>query len=51
MTNGDTEVGTLRSSAGSLALATLRLDALDKPLRAGSALVQPRIPAWMRLPE
>jgi tRNA-modifying protein YgfZ len=51
VTNGDTEVGTLRSSAGSLGLATLRLDALDKPLRAGSALVQPRIPAWMRLPE
>ena len=48
--SSDTEVGTLRSSAGELALATLRLDALDKPLHAGNAQVQPKVPAWMRLP-
>jgi len=49
--SSDIEVGTLRSSAGGLALATLRLDALGKPLHAGGAQVQPQIPAWMRLPE
>jgi folate-binding protein YgfZ len=45
------EVGTLRSSAGTLALASLRLDALAKPLLAGNALVQPQILSWMQLPE
>ncbi|HUW79598.1 MAG TPA: folate-binding protein [Acidocella sp.] len=45
------EVGSLRSSAGLLALASLRLDALQKPLRAGNALVSVRIPPWMHLPE
>jgi len=48
---GGAEVGTLRSSAGLLALASLRLDALQKPMLAGNALVQPRIPAWMQLRE
>jgi folate-binding protein YgfZ len=47
--SGDTEIGTLRSGAGAQALATLRLDALDKPLHAGSAAVTPQIPPWMRL--
>jgi folate-binding protein YgfZ len=45
------EIGSLRSCAGTLALAYLRLDALQKPLLAGNALVQPKIPLWMRLPE
>jgi folate-binding protein YgfZ len=45
------EIGTLRSAAGSLGLATLRLDALKKPLIAGNTLLAPRIPGWMRLPE
>jgi folate-binding protein YgfZ len=44
------EVGTIRSSAGMLALASLRIDALQKPLIAGSSLVTPKIPAWMKLP-
>jgi tRNA-modifying protein YgfZ len=43
------EVGTLRSSAGLLALASLRLDVLQKPMLSGNALVQPRLPPWMRL--
>ncbi len=43
------EVGTLRSAAGSLALASLRLDALDKPLFAGTARLSPKIPVWMAL--
>jgi folate-binding protein YgfZ len=45
------EVGTLRSAAGRLGLATLRLDALGKPLLAGNALLTVRVPAWMHLPE
>jgi folate-binding protein YgfZ len=45
------EVGTIRSSAGAMALAMLRMDALQKPLIAGNALVTPKIPAWMKLPE
>jgi hypothetical protein len=44
------EVGTLRSTAGLLGLASLRLDALEKPLLAGNALLHPNIPAWMHLP-
>jgi folate-binding protein YgfZ len=44
------EVGSLRSSAGTLALASLRLDALNKPLLAGNALVRPILPDWMKLP-
>lgn len=43
------EVGTLRSAAGQLALANLRLDALQKPMLAGNALVRVKLPAWMRL--
>jgi folate-binding protein YgfZ len=44
------EVGTIRSAAGALALAMLRTDALNKPLIAGSSLVTPLPPAWMKLP-
>jgi folate-binding protein YgfZ len=40
------EVGTIRSAAGPLALAMLRVDALEKPLIAGSALVTPKLPLW-----
>lgn len=44
------EVGTLRSSAGDLALATLRLDALNKALEADGARVTPLPMSWIRLP-
>jgi folate-binding protein YgfZ len=44
------EIGTIRSSAGALALAMLRTDALQKHLIAGASLVTPRIPDWMKLP-
>jgi len=44
------EVGSLRSSAGQIGLATLRIDALNKPLLAGNALLKPNIPDWMKLP-
>jgi folate-binding protein YgfZ len=43
------EVGTLRSSAGQIGLAMLRIDALKKPLIAGNALVTPNLPGWMNL--
>ncbi len=44
------EVGTVRSSFGTMGLAMLRLDALGKSLLAGDVLLQPKIPAWMKLP-
>jgi folate-binding protein YgfZ len=44
------EVGSLRSGLGAMALASLRLDALNKPLLAGNALVTPVLPPWMKLP-
>ncbi|EKM98836.1 MULTISPECIES: folate-binding protein YgfZ [unclassified Acidocella] len=44
------EVGTLRSSAGDLALATLRLDALGKALEADGTQVTPLPMSWIRLP-
>jgi hypothetical protein len=45
------EVGEMRSGREALGLALLRLEALDRaPLRAGEAVLAPRIPAWMRLP-
>ena len=50
VTVGDDEVGTLRSGHGALALATLRLDALGKPLQAAGTSLTPRPPAWMKLP-
>jgi folate-binding protein YgfZ len=43
------EVGSLRSTAGRLGLANLRLDALGKPLLAGTARLTPRRLDWMRL--
>ena len=46
-----TEVGTLRSVAGTIGLATLRLDALAASLRCGAARLTPRPPPWMQLPE
>jgi folate-binding protein YgfZ len=45
------EAGEMRSGRDALGLALLRIEALDRaPLRAGDALLRPRIPAWMRLP-
>jgi folate-binding Fe-S cluster repair protein YgfZ len=44
------EVGSLRSSAGQIGLAMLRIDALHKQLLAGNALLKPNIPGWMKLP-
>jgi folate-binding Fe-S cluster repair protein YgfZ len=47
------EVGTLRSLAGGMALAELRLKALegDAPLKSGETLLQPALPEWLTLPE
>ena len=44
------DVGDIRSSAGTLALAMLRLDALEKTLSAGDTRLTPRVPSWMQLP-
>ena len=45
------EVGTLRSGQDRRALATLRLDALERPLTCAGIALRPAGPAWMRLPE
>ncbi len=46
------EVGEMRSGRDAMGLALLRLEALERaPLAAGDAVLHPRIPAWMRLPE
>jgi folate-binding protein YgfZ len=46
------EVGEMRSGRDAQGLALLRIEALDRgPLRTAEALLHPRIPAWMRLPE
>jgi folate-binding Fe-S cluster repair protein YgfZ len=51
VTSGDREVGTMRSAAGELGLAVLRLDALNAAaLACGGATLKPLVPAWMRLP-
>lgn len=50
---GDREVGDMRSHAGELGLALLRLDALTRageaPLRCGEATLQPHIPDWAHI--
>jgi len=44
------DVGDLRSCAGTLGLAMLRVDALGKTLTAGAARLTPQVPGWLRLP-
>jgi folate-binding protein YgfZ len=44
------EVGDIRSSVGNIALAMLRVDALEKLLIAGEARITPRRPGWMHSP-
>ena len=46
------EVGAMRSSRGAAGMALLRLRVLQAPfLRCGQAVLAPRIPAWMAVPE
>jgi folate-binding protein YgfZ len=47
---GGQEIGTIRTSSGTIGSAMLRLDALAKPLIAGNALITPIIQPWMNLP-
>ncbi|OYW07117.1 MAG: folate-binding protein YgfZ, partial [Acidiphilium sp. 37-67-22] len=53
ITDGEREVGTLRTSLGRRGLALLRLDALGSgsPLRLDGIALTPDIPSWMTLPE
>lgn len=51
VTSDGAEVGTMRSGRDGNGIAVLRLEALGKPLRCGDAVLAPRVPAWMRLPE
>ena len=41
------EVGTLRSAAGDMALAMLRVDALGMPMWVDEAPVTPKLPGWL----
>jgi folate-binding protein YgfZ len=45
------EVGTMRSGRDGIGLASLRLDALGGALHCGEAIITPRVPEWMQLPE
>jgi tRNA-modifying protein YgfZ len=45
------EVGTMRSGRDQAGLAVLRMDALHDALTCGEATLEPRVPAWMMLPE
>jgi len=48
----DKEMGEMRSAAGDLGLALIRLEALDQgPLSAGGARLTPRKPDWVRIQE
>jgi len=48
---GGAEVGTLRFADGAAGMAVLRLEALDAAaLSCGDAVLHPRVPDWMRLP-
>jgi folate-binding protein YgfZ len=44
------EVGQMRSGRDQVALASLRIDAVSGPLHCGEAVLTPRVPDWMRLP-
>jgi folate-binding protein YgfZ len=50
ITSNDTDAGEIRSGRDSLALALIRLEALETghPLKAGDTMVTPRKPAWTR---
>lgn len=49
---GDNPVGEMRSGIGTIGMAKLRLTALNGvPLHCGQAILTPRVPSWMALPE
>ena len=49
VTSDGREIGSMRSSQGTVGIAALRLDALEGPLDCGGATLQVRVPAWMSL--
>ncbi|WP_421989600.1 YgfZ/GcvT domain-containing protein [Roseococcus sp.] len=51
VTREGVEVGEMRSGQGARGMALLRLAALTGELRCGEAVIRPRIPGWMKLPE
>jgi hypothetical protein len=51
---GDTEAGEMRSAAGTVGLALVRVEALPKAghgFTAGTARLLPQRPGWMVLPD
>jgi len=51
VTRDGAEVGEMRSGQGQRGMALLRLAALTGELRCGEAVLRPRVPGWMKLPE
>jgi tRNA-modifying protein YgfZ len=51
VTHNGTEVGTMRSGRDQLGLALLRTEVLHDRVACNGAMLTPRIPAWMSLPE
>jgi len=51
VTSGEKNVGEIHSGIKNMALATLKLDALNDELHAGEAKIIPQKPDWMVLPE
>jgi len=51
VTRGGTEAGVMRSGRDRRGLALLRLEAVGGPLLCGGVALEPRIPAWMVLPQ
>ncbi len=51
VTRDGAEVGEMRSGRGGHGMALLRLAALTGELRCGEAVLRPRVPGWMKLPE
>jgi folate-binding Fe-S cluster repair protein YgfZ len=51
ITDGERDIGDMRSSQGTIGLALLRLDAAGATLRAGGMTITPHLPAWAAIPE
>lgn len=51
VTREGAEVGEMRSGRDGRGMALLRLAALTGELRCGEAVIRPRVPGWMKLPE
>lgn len=53
LTQGSAEAGVMRSARGTLGMALVRLEALERPgpITCGETVLTPRVPDWMVLPQ